>query len=596
MSGNINLCSGNRNENFIPPLSENLFMKHDFFNLYPFDGGGRFIHENIIGTVRDCEIFEKIIDKDALSEFGDLPEIDFGKFERWITIEKSCWINRFYFIVPLALESKRRQCKELCRLVIDTMLFFARNVNHPSVSNEIIELEKRVQRNRDINYNGKSYEEYSIDETDVEYIWFDFQPASRIIHFIYTMHFLKDFKCISKGEWQELENSVKQHADIIALQESESILAQGNHQSLRGLALLFAAAFFRETEFAEKYIDVGLRVCNYHINNDYFEDGALKEISPSYHVFETWHVRDAYLLAQKYNFNISPKAYNVLKKARAFVKCLVQPDGLLPVINDGYELQLDGFLDSLEHFSEKEKALEIKVEYFQDSGIAFYKDKNKYLFLDFSVFPGPLSHYHCGKNSFVYWNNGKAIFVDSGCCGYDDPLFSQWYKTAQAHSTLLVENAGDGELRGTYEWMKYANIECKGWEKNGEIFSISSQLTSDARNWNGVLWERTFKISDKEEMSIQDKIHSVEKKNFCLIFNLHPDVDAEIKAGGKVELLNNEERFSLDFEPADKIKLKLDDGMVFKDFCHVKNKMILIEFSSCPEEILIKTKFKNIAL
>jgi hypothetical protein len=51
--------------------------------------------------VDDREIYDRIINQGALADFGTLPALDFGKFERWRSIEKSCWINRFYFIVPL---------------------------------------------------------------------------------------------------------------------------------------------------------------------------------------------------------------------------------------------------------------------------------------------------------------------------------------------------------------------------------------------------------------------------------------------------------------------------------------------------------------
>jgi hypothetical protein len=39
---------------------------------------------------------------DALRDFGTLPTLDIKRFERWRSVQKSCWINRFYWIVPLA--------------------------------------------------------------------------------------------------------------------------------------------------------------------------------------------------------------------------------------------------------------------------------------------------------------------------------------------------------------------------------------------------------------------------------------------------------------------------------------------------------------
>jgi hypothetical protein len=83
---------------FAPPLSDALLRKHNFFELYPLDGGGYFIMKEHLETLDDLEIADKILNLKVLDSFGDLPNIDFKKFERWRSVEKSCWINRFYFM------------------------------------------------------------------------------------------------------------------------------------------------------------------------------------------------------------------------------------------------------------------------------------------------------------------------------------------------------------------------------------------------------------------------------------------------------------------------------------------------------------------
>ena len=80
-----------------PALGDELLKKYQFFELYPLDGGGRFITQELFGTLDDAVITRKILTTPVLEEFGGLDELDFGRFERWRTIEKSCWLNRFYF-------------------------------------------------------------------------------------------------------------------------------------------------------------------------------------------------------------------------------------------------------------------------------------------------------------------------------------------------------------------------------------------------------------------------------------------------------------------------------------------------------------------
>ena len=78
-----------------------LLLKYNFFDLYPFDGGGSFIHRKYIHSIDDIKGAENILNG-AINEFGSLENIDFAKFEYWNTIEQSCWINRMYFIMHLA--------------------------------------------------------------------------------------------------------------------------------------------------------------------------------------------------------------------------------------------------------------------------------------------------------------------------------------------------------------------------------------------------------------------------------------------------------------------------------------------------------------
>jgi len=61
-------------------LSDGLLKKYNFFELYPPDGGGGLIFHEMPGTMKDREICRKIIQENALGEFGSLPELDFKKF------------------------------------------------------------------------------------------------------------------------------------------------------------------------------------------------------------------------------------------------------------------------------------------------------------------------------------------------------------------------------------------------------------------------------------------------------------------------------------------------------------------------------------
>ncbi|MBQ7649463.1 MAG: hypothetical protein IJS15_00805 [Victivallales bacterium] len=66
-----------------PLISDELFRRHSFLEFYTFDGGGCFINRALLGTVDSLEITNLILNQNKLEPFGELPELDFRRFERW---------------------------------------------------------------------------------------------------------------------------------------------------------------------------------------------------------------------------------------------------------------------------------------------------------------------------------------------------------------------------------------------------------------------------------------------------------------------------------------------------------------------------------
>lgn len=563
-----------RTDNFKLPMSDELLTEFNFFELYPFDGGGNFINAEILGGVDDRKIAESILNG-ALDEFGTLPSLDFAKFERWRSIEKSCWINRFYFIVPLAKYYKTTNDEKIAELVKDTMLFFIRNYQPPKTSEEIKAHLEYVNYIRDNDYNQNTYEENQRSETDVKYIWYDFQPASRIIHFLYALNFIRNSSSLTDSEFSEIIAGIKANAQLIAVSEGkyEKLKSPANHQSIRGLALLFAGTFFKD----EFFLNEGIRVCKFHIENDYFADGVLKEISPSYHVFETWHVRDAYILSQKHNFTVSAQHEVVLQRAAEFTSSIQQPDGCSTVIDDGYVLFLPPFLNSLpENILKNNNRKTQKTSYYPDAQLGFYNDAKQYLCFDASLNPGRFSHYHAGKNAFSYFYDKQPVFIDSGCCSYDDPHFTN-YKNADSHSSLLIDNAGDGVFDGLYYCPNYTTPECSGWQNN----EISSTITSTVPEWQNIAWSRTIKI-EASGLELIDKVenNSGMEKEFSFIFNLHPDIQSKIISATQVSLKRAEFELLMNFSYPKKFEIIKTSSQCFIDSDHRVNTQIRIKIKT----------------
>ena len=561
-----------------PPLAADMLDRHDFFALYPMDGGGHFITREIIGNdYGDSAFYRRVVGENALGEFGTLPEPDFRKFERWRSIEKSCWLSRCYFLPPLAKLAARRGDAATAGLVKDTMLHFLRSCRPPATPEAAGELWDRVLRRRDRDYNENTFARIQADETDVEYLFHDFQPASRIIHFLYAMRFLRDSGAIADAEWEELGNGIRGHARLIFWQERHvNRLAPGNHQALRGAALLHAADFWADAFEAEAWFREGKRILDYHLVHDFFPDGMLYERSPSYHCFELWHGRDAATLLSRRGMALDREAGERLRRGADAVRGFAQPDGRAVSVNDGYLLPVDGLLASL---SDSAPAAAENTGYWPDAGFAAYRDGRQYLFFDASGFTGTYAHYHAGKNAPAWWLDGRPVLVDPACCNYDSPEFAAC-KEGASHSSLILNGQGDGVNAGVYNWTHYPECRLTPWQRRGAARELVSRLVSNAPEWKDAVWTRTVHLDGGEVLlRIEDDLQTARAAEAVFCFNFAPGLSLEITGGKTAVAFDDAGGVELCFASSRPFALEAARGVYYGEHPHQTNHRLLVRMA-----------------
>ncbi|MCX6992683.1 MAG: alginate lyase family protein [Kiritimatiellaeota bacterium] len=560
------------------PLPHDLLMHNNFFDLYPLDGGGGLASHSMIATINDADYACQIITKQALRDFGTLPHLDHQRFEQWRSIEKSCWLNRFYFIVPLAKQYAQTKNETLARLIIDTLLHFIATCPPPVGKDNVLKHQRYVYHIRDDNYNRQTFEQNLADKTDVQYIWFDFQPASRVLHWMHVFHFLKDSPSISKDEWNIICQCLYQHGEAIYYGEhfGLDLIPGDNHQSLRGLALLLAGTFFKGFGLWQEFISEGVKIINFHSRASFAPDGSEIENSPSYHIFTTWHIRDAYLLSQIHGFSLEAEIKDRLIRQADVVRWLTDPQGMTVVLNDGYTVNGAAFLKSMSFLPvprEKETA-----HYFPDAGIAILRRTPFYLCLDASPYTGQNSHYHGGKNALSLWAGKLPFLIDSGCPPYDEEKFSQWYKLSQAHSSLLINGAGDSTLTGTYDWQHHASVVCAGWQTTADSLRIAANLQSSVPAWQGVRWERTVAILPDASLRIDDTVKAPANISATFILNLHPAIQVQPKNSTDFLLAHPDGCvLEMGFTSSMLNNIEVAEGLCYLDFKHRQTIRILIK-------------------
>ncbi|MBO7740976.1 MAG: alginate lyase family protein [Victivallales bacterium] len=531
---------------FQPALTGDILRECNFFELYPFDGGGCFIHRKYIGTLDDMAAAENILNG-ALDDFGGLNQLDFGRYERWSTIEQSCWLNRMYFLVPLAKYAALKQdgaVAELCYRIVEEF-----DTRHPAPADrEAAEAHyRRVVHERDNGYNAHG-PEY---DAPVEYIWFDFQVASRIIHLIHALRFLDKSPALTPERRKRFAEMLRQHARCIYYVEKFCTAPElNNHQTVRALALLYACELFRDEEESRQWLPTAMELCRYHILNDFLEDGMGYDLSPSYHAFECWIVRDMLIIARRNGWNLGEDARKRADAALALCRILKQPDNLSPVINDGYALEMTPFLRSMPQLPGPEKLR------LSRSGIAVRSRGGDYLLFDCSPLLRKTCHYHAGKMGLTLFMGGRPFLVDGGCCSYDDPEFSLHYKRSAAHSSLTVDGNDDALLSGRYTWPAAPEITLCDWVED----TISAALTSNAPGWDGVEWRRTV-TAGETSVVICDEVNS--RREIAMTFQLMLHSDVQVKQDGDGMILKNHD---VVLRLTSTLPAVISDALGFRDF------------------------------
>ena len=518
-----------------PPVAPELLESTNFFLLYPFDGGGNFIQQDILGTLDDLESAENILHRGALAEFGEFPELDFRKFERWSTIEKDSWINRLYFTASLghayALTGERSIAEGLKQL----LLGFARRYPAPQ-GEEAVALDRRVLYARDHDYNAKGPE----FDDDTEYIWFDFQPASRVINILNACWFIREAGVFSRQEEDELRAMLLGHVRNIYVKEREFYPLNGdNHQSVRALALLYGCAFFQNElpDEAAQWLQTAIPLSQYHLQYDRLPDGMGNDLSPSYHFFVTWITRDTLLLAERLGIHFEETAIEQARKSFDVCHLLRQPDGLSTVISDGYPLRLDAFLQTLP----PPRLQARKTTVLPVAKLGIQKEHEAFLLFDCSPLLASLSHFHGGKQGVTLFLAGTPILADSGCCNYDDPRFAPHYKQSFAHSSLLLDGQGDSLIEGRYKWLAAPTCQL---EQDGD--NLVSTMTSPVSGWEGVSWTRRVQLQSATEAVIEDEVQNPAGRAAEFPLILHPEMTIVECSGAEAVLESgNARRFAV---------------------------------------------------
>ncbi|HBL75772.1 MAG: hypothetical protein A2W90_04530 [Bacteroidetes bacterium GWF2_42_66] len=511
----------------------------------PKDQGGKFIQQEIPGTENDEIIVEKIRGGVLETIYGN--PIDWGKLEK-TELEKSVWLNRFYYLPSFA----RMYYLTGEKSYLDFMMQFI---------SKWIDENPRVAENKQSKYN-----------------WYDMQVAWRSIHLSWC-YFLA-YKGLSEKDKTVIRNTLEEHVAILLSGFGKQQLNEFNHQSHGALAMLYLGVLFPELPHAGELTDTAIKILDHHINHAFYADGGNVEQMFGYYPFEAHIFRDTFLLCKNNGIQLPINLVPLLHKMAHYLSAVAQPDGTMPPVNDSFAMSVQPILSTLAdvlntNFSEGMS----KSAYFPDTQIGVFRTKNAgnswYLLMNPASTIG--SHAHAGRLGFNLWYNNQPFIIDSGCCNYDDPMLVKWYRTSQAHNTVLIDGKSDEATSKPTQWApkrKTGNRIIEWIEKPSYRFCRMVSPACEPVN-SLVTWSRSLAIVQNLFVIVYDHFDASEEHDYEMLFHLPDDILVEEKEGTNSLLLKGNQPLAL---------LPADEKIISKTT--IKKGVICVEGVNTPAPVI----------
>ncbi|MFM1538783.1 heparinase II/III domain-containing protein [Helcococcus bovis] len=350
----------------------------------------------------------------------------------------------------------------------------------------------------------------------------------------------------------------------------------------------------------KKIIDFFEKALEINVNISIYDDGTQWEQSSMYHVDVMVYYFNLLISSDNYFNILSDKLY----KMAEYVYYVTGPDNLQFSIGDSDVIDTRDIMtwmsifwkddrfkeksfvhpDILSYFmftenmiadfeNIKSKLVEKSSKVYKDSGQIFLKDKNFYLYFKNGVMGS--SHTHSDLNSLCFYYKGEPIVIDSGRFTYVDCLYRNYFKSMNAHSSLIIDDECPEIVTGSWDYSRYSEPISLEFKENDIAQYIESSIRGEIKGGSYIHTRYVIKFKDKC-LFIVDKVKMKGKHKSNIRFILDDNIKELSENGLKIL---NEERYSY------------KDTIISKKYNKIdKSKMIYRE-DFFEDELYISTVF-----
>ena len=481
------------------------FMKYagrcNIGDYIPKDQGGKFIQMTVLGTEDDAGIVDAIRGGVLTRVYGE--PVGWQKYER-SEIEKSVWLNRFYFLPSFA----RMYHLTGDRSYLDDMMGIIRQwiTDNPRMP----------------------------DSHRTTYNWRDMQVAWRSIHFSWC-YYLGE-KGLTPEEKKLIVDTLGEHAHILLTGFGQAKLNEFNHQSHGGLAMIYLGVLFPMLDDSAELLRRGMIILNHHLANAFYPDGGNVEQMFGYYPFQAHLFRDAFLICTGNGIEPPVNSLPMLRRMALYLASVERPDGTVPQVNDSYEMPVKPILDTINEIIGAAAVTGTQGSaLFPDTQVAVMRGGGEagwYLLANPASVIG--AHAHAGRLGFELWHGGMPLLIESGCCNYDDPALVSWYRTTRAHNSVLIDGVTEAATSSQVLWVPRRETPNRitDWNPAAEFPSLTMVSPPEEATNANVRWSRKITLVREHIAVISDSFEAAGDHSYEILLHFPPS-DVNVLSSGK---------------------------------------------------------------
>lgn len=450
------------------PYPDRLLREQDIFPLFVLDGGAFFFTMERLGGGSGVDFLRAYDNGTLLAPWRTKRGIAWDRaYDETVgaprqALEQHVWLNRLYFLLPLAQRAFRTGDRHVARAWFTH--FEAWRSAHPAPA--------RLNPDRHANKS----------------VWFDMQITWRLLVFIHSLALLGRIKGIAPARWAALHTAIRQHAGFVleeARKQLEAGTGRGNHFLQKGTALLYAGILFPDLPEAADWVSVGRGIVAQQMAAEILPDGASVEASPSYSHFIARLYLDARRLLDLNGQKPIPGLKSCIRRQYAWLSAMRSPSGLTLQINDSYAMDAEYDLALVRQLFPIGRPKAVRTACFPASRYAVLQRARFHAYVE-AGHDRPLRHHHAGTPRVLVYLDGRPLVVDSGCCNYDRTLW-MYLRGSTAHATVSLSVHGRALDADVPDSAVFSPLPRRTGVVVIRRFSVKG---------GAVVWRRTVRVSD----------------------------------------------------------------------------------------------------